>query len=159
MGKNRRCEECAILTDIKELHPGDIVPVWLRNDFGEEYIEFFGRLVRHITSDTEPYPFISKCKKCKRQVNAITEKWQVARIDDRFIENVSFVRNIRKFHSYGVFSINTYSDSAEALLFNEYCVDFLENDPVLCAKLKREIQNKDKGTELLKNFHKYTKSV
>jgi len=144
---------------IKEsLNVGDIVDIYITKDDGESYREGQGELIRFISSQEHIYPITNKCE---RQVNVVKEKWEIRRTDDPFLKDTTFIRNIEKFHSEGDIPISSeFSyDSEDFQLIKEYCVDYLDNDPEFCHKLKQEFIGKQKKTDLYKNFLKYKNDI
>lgn len=134
---------------------GDIVDIYLTKDDGTRYKEGRFILAEFISENLEPFPIAEQCKGCGKQVNVTREKWAVYSADDPFIRNTRLVRNVDKFHSYGIFTINTYNESEDYQLVKEYCVDYLENDPYLCLQLRKEVFGKGNKTQLYKDFLLY----
>lgn len=134
---------------------GDIVDIYITKDDGEYYREGQGELVRFISAQDYIYPITSKCE---RQINVVKEKWEVKRVDDPFLKDTTFIRNIERYHSEGDIPITGY-DNEDYQLLKEYCVDYLDNDPENCHKLKQEILGKQQKTELYHKFINYKNEI
>lgn len=147
--RSRKCHHCHLPIKLKV---GQTVRNYITREDGTYKCEGNMKLVEFISELPEILPFKEFCEFCRRQVNMTKEKWRVTIIDDPFLKNTYLVRNIYKFHSYGTFTVNTYNDSEDYDLVKVYCVDYLGNDPYLCAKLKREVLSNDPRTQLYKQF-------
>lgn len=109
-------------------------------------------LLEYISTDDVPYPVFEKCPSCRRQVNVVKEKWRVAKREDW---GATVIRRIPRFHSHGVIPIEPDTDLSLMESFKVYCTEYLENDPILCAKLRNEILNRASKTSLFSEFIKF----
>lgn len=140
----------------RDLSRGDIVSIYIESD-EESILEGEATLIERLipTIKKEPFPYLERCETCKRQLNAIKEKWSVS-FTDPFLKHLVFSRWITKFHSHGDIRINNKFDNEYLEFVDPFCIDYLE-DETLCTRLRGEVLGELKPTVLLKKFLKYMK--
>lgn len=80
------CNEHAAPWVRRTLAAGERVEIFLKTDSGDLISDGYATLMERTESwrIPEPYPIVLHCKKCKKQCNALDERWLV-KYDDGFV--------------------------------------------------------------------------